>query len=136
MAIRPIMVWSTPLAALLLSGCEQELRVHVVQEHGLIIFSAEKVASSGPVCLTDIQVTATGSGKPQTVWHISSSGRATCIDRAAYPKTPDGFTEDIAGTPLGKGKIYAVAVKAASNLSGAQLFVPGSRDGDIGADGG
>lgn len=136
MATRPTSAWATPIIALLLGGCEQELHVVATQQHGVVSFSAERIASSGPVCLSDVQIMAVGSGQPRIVWHIITSNQSLCIDRVTYSMPPPGFSEATAGTPLTKGKIYSVTVKVGSDLSGTQFFVPGNRDGDIGADGG
>ena len=127
------LTWAAPLAALLLLGCEQGLRVDVTQTGGVISFAAARVASSGTVCLRDIRILTVGSGEPRTVWHVAASSGAACIDRITYSRPPAGFTEDTPGAPLAKGQIYSVAVKADSDLSGAQLFVPGAHDGDIGS---
>ncbi len=124
-----------PFIALLLGGCEQEIRVDATQQSGVVSFTAKRIASSGPVCITDVRVMAVGSGDPRTVWHVTAPTEATCVDKITYPKLPAGFAQDATGTPFIKGQIYSVAVKVAPDLSGAQLFVPGDHDGDIGSGG-
>ncbi len=135
METKPFVYSAIPLAALLLSGCEQALRVEVAQQGGIVSFAAHRVASSGPVCLDDIQIMAVGSGDPRSVWHIHAMGPATCVERVTYPQLPVSFAQDAVGAPFTKGQIYSVSVKIAPDLSGAQLFVPGDHDGDIGAGG-
>ena len=112
-------------AALLVTACEREARIDVVQVSGVVTVTATR--DGGPACLSDLYVYRTaGANKP--IWHIAAAMDAPCTHVVILGRVPPHFSpdSDAPSVALEPGTAYEIEVSGSGFIGTTRFEAEGN----------